>query len=456
MKKIRLIICVILLLAVVMSGCGSEKSTEDNKTTGTDNISVPEKTEDLNTGEKSENTPSSTPEAEETKLSFEEIEKLAEECSYHVHWYTTEGDYSAGTAFIMDSDRFGEKILVTAFHFLVPDEGEEDFKGKDLPDYVKGGVIKYAKSGANTPATLKNCIVVEDAAPVPAVNKDVAAFTLYNSDSLKTLPLSTHTVKTGDKIYLLANLWDTDDIHENCVYEGKVFSEDGGELIFTMDPKYGTSGASGGPIINEYGEVVAIHMASTQDNSYLFGHSSYSFAEQLNNGTISSVTYPENVSEYVIDDYVENTFDGDEEVEHIYHSNELIADTLFFKIEITGAEISENIGEVAAGEGKKFITVSMDIDTTGYDIEDFELSTDDFAMVWSDSYTLSYVGTEEDGVAGLYIPIKAESVNTAKMAFEIPKDPEYLILYFIDYYYDNDGVMHEVADHYFTIPVTGF
>ena len=89
-------------------------------------------------------------------------------------------------------------------------------------------------------------------------------------------------------------------------------------------------------------------------------------------------------------------------------------------------------------------------------IEDFELSTDDFAMVWSDSYTLSYVGTEEDGVAGLYIPIKAESVNTAKMAFEIPKDPEYLILYFIDYYYDNDGVMHEVADHYFTIPVTGF
>ena len=42
---------------------------------------------------------------DENKLSFSEIEKLAAENVYNVHWYTsTEGDFAAGTSFIMDSD----------------------------------------------------------------------------------------------------------------------------------------------------------------------------------------------------------------------------------------------------------------------------------------------------------------------------------------------------------------
>ena len=457
MKKINIIICFILA-AVLFTGCKSDAQTPAAE-------SPTEKVEDdaKNSTPGSEDAAltdidgSEIPEEEGTKLSFEEIEKLAEECVYHVHWYTsTEGDYSAGTAFIMDSGRFGEKLLVTAFHFLIPDGEEGSFKGKDLPEYVQGGVVSYAKGGANTGATLKNCIIIDDVEPVPATNKDVAAFTMYNADGLKTLPLSTHSVNNGDTLYLLANLWDTDEPHENCVYECKAYQETNGELIFTLDPKYGTTGASGGPIINEYGEVVAIHMASTRDNSYLFGHSADSFKKQIDAGRISDITYNENVAESVIENYIEDVSEQNEEVEHIYHESDLRAETLFFNIEITGTEITDSLSQNAAPDGRKYAVVSMDLNTEGFDQGDFYLSSSDFAMVWSDGYSMPYDGTETEGIEGEEILIRDNFVNSVKLAFEIPLDPEYLILYFIDYYYDSDDVLHEVSDHYFTIPVSGF
>ena len=51
--------------------------------------------------------------AEQKKeLSFTEIEQLAANGVFIVNWNTTEGEYSAGTSYVMDSEKHG-RLLVT-------------------------------------------------------------------------------------------------------------------------------------------------------------------------------------------------------------------------------------------------------------------------------------------------------------------------------------------------------
>ena len=430
----KLLTGLLITLSLIMSACSSSKQLPADEPKTTDAATTPiEVTQD------------------ENKLSFSDIEKLAAENVYNVHWYTsTEGDFSAGTSFIMDSDKFGGKILVTAFHYLVPDGEEGTFKGKDLPNFVQGGTITEAKSKATTGASLKNCIVIEDAAAVPQINKDVAAFTLYNSENLKTLPLSTHTLKMGDKLYLLASLWKGDNLNENCVYEGLAVLDVNGEMSFKLTKNYDTTGGSGGPIVNEYGEVVGIHMASTQDNSIMYAHSSESFLAQINAGTVSNVTYEEKP---------EVTQAADEDVPAYYHkSDDLSAETCFFNMKVTGVETVDKLGDAESHEGYKFAIVSMCIDTVGLNVGDFYLFSEDFCVFWDDDYSPAY-GYEEshvDGLAHDETLIQDNSINYLKYAFEVPESFESMILYFMDYYYDASDVFHEVAEHYFEIPLNGF
>ena len=436
------IICILLILALSLSACDIEKGTPisqvNNQGNGQDT--------DITLNPTATSTPTPNP---KKSLSFEEIEKLAEECAFHVHWYTKDGDFSAGTAFILDSASQNQKLLVTAFHFLVPDDGEETFKGTDLPGYVLGGEVSYAKTGKDTGIRLKNCLVIEDAAPVPDIEKDVAAFTLSNGgEGLKTLPITEDPVATGEKLYLLANLWDTDDVHENCVYECTAVLDNNGYITYKIDPKYGTTGASGGPVINRYGEVVGIHMAKGGDLHY--AHAARSFVKQIDAASISDITYPEDLSGYRSD-----VTDGDEP-EVLFHDSGKSADTTFFKISINGASYSDTLNDTPAPEGKKYLTLDVCLDTNGYGDEDTIIYFYDFTIIWKNGNATSlklYEGSD-NGESQI---IKANTENNIKVTFEIDENPESLTLFFVDYYVDDeDNSIHEVADHYFNVPVEGF
>ena len=191
-------------------------------------------------------------------------------------------------------------------------------------------------------------------------------------------------------------------------------------------------------------------MASTQDNSIMYAHSSESFLAQINAGTVSSVIYEEKP---------EVMQAADEDVPVYYHKpDDLSAETYFFNMNVTGVETADSIGDAEVHEGYKFAIVSMCIDTVGLNVGDFNLFSEDFCVFWDDDYSPAY-GYEETHMEGLAHDttlIADNSINYLKYAFEIPESFESMILYFMDYYYDASDVFHEVAEHYFEIPLNGF
>lgn len=396
----------LLLSGILLTGCSASQVTHQILQNG------------LNREQASDST-----EASGEKLTMAEIENLAANCIFNVEWYTEDDVFTSGTSFLMDSKVHGEKLLVSAFHYLVP-EDDSHFSGSDLPKYITGGVVYNACTFEETGATLKNCLIIEDAAPVPDIDKDVSAFTIQGNDDLKTLPLSTHKVKAGDTVYLLANLWDTDDVHENCVYEATVISDKGGILAYTLDEKYGTNGASGAPVINEYGEVVAIHIGS--NGSTRMAHSASSFLEQINNGKVSDITCSADLvssgstSSASTDDIPIYEFAVDETIE-----------TTFFYLKIDSVLFTPVLEGEAAPNGYQFAIIDVTMDSVSKDPVDMYAS--DFAVYWGNEYAEPL----ESGITSGQLPDEyvISDSTSGQLIFLIPDDAELIVFSYLDYYY---------------------
>lgn len=440
-RTTRVFYCILLIAAFMLTGCIKDQGTKTPS--GSPTPTAAESTSGSQTGDNDVTPTTAEPEPVNTKkLTLSEIEQLAEKCIFHVKWFSKNGSFNSGTTFIADSEKFNTKLLITAFHFLVPD-GEEDFTGDKLPDYLLGGALSYAKSGDTTGATIKNCVVINDAAPVPSIEKDVAAFTLNNGDALATLPLSTREVNTGDKIYLLANLWNTEDVHENCVYEGTAMLEQEGILMFKLNGDPGTAGASGAPIINEYGEVIAIHMAS--NGTTLYAHSTESFLNQINAGTVSTVTYPEDLSEYNTEP------EGTSWYMHPYNEE---AETDLFKMKIKDFAFSDENNGVKASEGMQFLTLNIDITPNGKYSPESHPKTFSFALIFGNGLFADATVDFTD-VGGENILDGETNTHSISLTFEVNKEPEYLYLYYMDYTTSVDAegktAYNYTSEHYFSL-----
>ena len=61
------------------------------------------------------------------------------------------------------------------------------------------------------------------------------------------------------------------------------------QLDMLSDTMRSTMGASGGPLVDKYGEVIGMHMAG--DGTYYYGHVTESFRKQIDDGYLSDITY---------------------------------------------------------------------------------------------------------------------------------------------------------------------
>lgn len=433
MKKIAAV--GILAASVALTGCSSliqqglEAANRQNQESD-ENVSAEGDFDSANT-------------STDTKLSFSEIEELAATCVYGVDWLTTDGSFAAGTSFIMDSETHGN-VIVSAFHYLWPDDASS-FSGEELASYVTGGSIYNSYDYEETGATLKNCIIIEDADISPNTSKDVSAFTIENGDDLNSLPLSTHEAKKGDTVYLLANLWDTDDIHENCVYEGSVISDKDGIFTYDLDSKYGTAGASGAPIVNEYGEVVAIHMGSS--GSMRIANSVTSFPDLVNEGTVSDITYSSDVLEST-DSSDEGDYEDDLPI-YTFERDETI-ETSFFDLKVNSVTVTDTLGSYTAYVGEQFIVVNVTMNSL--DSTPIDMYYSDFVLEWDTDYCYPL----ESGYTDNQLPDEylVTSDTTGDLVFAIPDNVSEVVFDYLDYYlYDGSDEIYYNAYYDIELPV---
>ncbi len=449
-KRKALALAGALIASVSLTGCGLLQQTQQimqNNTTQNSSTSIiggADGPTSIITGSDGSGSNSNTV-SDDTKLSFSEIEKLAETGIYTVQWETEDYSFGSGTAFVMDSAAHG-KVLVSAFHFLIPDD-DASFSGKDLPSYITGGSIYNAYNFDETGASLKNCVVIKDAATSPKTEKDVSAFTVYEDELLTSLPLSTHKPQPGDTVYLLANLMGNEDYHENCVYEGTVISDSNGIFTYNLDEKYSTAGGSGAPIVNEYGEVVAIHMGSK--GSIRIANSVTSFSGLVENGTVSDITYDKVESETVSNifgsdgtDYSDanGSTDLDDVPSHMLIIQETMS-TTFFDLSINSVSISTDLNGNTAPEGYQFATINVTLQAL--DSEPVDMYYSDFAVLFSDD---TYCEPLESGYTADQLPDEYTITNrptTGDLVFLVPLSEEGFLFDYVDYYtYEGDDEFH--------------
>ncbi len=200
---------------------------------------------------------------------------------FNVLWDTTEGSYSAGTSFLMQTDLAADPLLITAIHYF----GDEEYiSGSELVNYVNGGELyDIMKDGGTADGTISSVVPVEDAVAfgeVQTASKDLAAFTVGDASSMTALPVASEPCQPGDVIFLAAYLdRETSTYYDDNLYPCVVISDDGTDIYYLLSDEFSTAGASGGPLLNTKGEVVGTHMASNGSTRY--GHSIQSIYEQL-------------------------------------------------------------------------------------------------------------------------------------------------------------------------------
>ena len=216
---------------------------------------------------------------------------------------------------------------------------------------------------------------------------------------------------------------------------------DGGVLYYSLDGKPGTSGASGAPIVNEYGEVVAIHIGSSAF-SYV-AHTAESFLEQINKGTLSDVVYPE----YTYSD------DSTDDTEYYEYSREEQVSSLFFDIQVDAVTVSDTMQGESCLEGYQFVTLDVSLNASSDITEPVSMYYSDFILEWTESYSYPL----ETGLTDAQLPDEytiTQDTTTGQLVFVAPVEAENAYLSFIDYYSteDSDEVIYG-AYHSIMIPL---
>lgn len=223
------------------------------------------------------------------------FQKIKEKSVFDVNWDTSDGTYFAGNASCIQTEFRKEPILITAFH-LFPLKDREKFSADDMKEYVQGGTLydildcdingylqgrislEETYKEKELKASIKDTIILEN---IKKTENDLAAFTLNHAEDVNTFQLSKTVCKEGETVYLLGTPFQAEQAHEDYIYKGTVIEADEKEVVIYMDDTTLLYGCSGGPIVNESGEIVGILISLSEDGKFVYANGAIQIQKDL-------------------------------------------------------------------------------------------------------------------------------------------------------------------------------
>lgn len=215
-------------------------------------------------------------------LPLPDFEALEPNTVFDVDWKSAEGNFMAGTSFLVKTDLSDRSLLLTACHYFESDE--MDVNLRNLTGYISGGdLYDILGDGSTIAGTVTSVLPIPDARSVSvngSSDRDLAAF--YVDGAMGGIPFASEPCKMGDVIYMAAWLdHENSAYYDDCLYPCVVMRDDGKEIGYILSDEFSTQGASGAPLLNSRGELVGIHIGS--NGSIRYGNSAQSIREQLEN-----------------------------------------------------------------------------------------------------------------------------------------------------------------------------
>jgi S1-C subfamily serine protease len=183
----------------------------------------------------------------------------AESAVYRPIFTTKGGDQSAGTAFVAKFAAGGPSYLVTAHHLFGEDGGlEREYASSELPGFVsKVSATSIEKQPALTAGAAIEIKGAKKYGQHPFT--DMAVFPVTAPANAPALVFATTKPAEGAPVWLIAPA----DGSPTVRHAGKVVQADDEGIGFAFENgSIQLRGTSGGPIVNEAGNVVGIFAAS--------------------------------------------------------------------------------------------------------------------------------------------------------------------------------------------------
>lgn len=183
---------------------------------------------------------------------------------------TSVGNSDAGHAFLVEHG--GKKLLVSAHHVLGPPGGlKKHITWKD----VSTAVTKVTAKSPDGKVTLESTkpLTIDGAKPLEPKDPsaDLCAFEVADAGSAKPLKLAANAPKTGDFVWLLAEVIGPENRGKH-LHRGSVSAATPKELRYVFaDPNLKLQATSGAAVLNDKGEVVAVNLGGGKTVGLVFG-----------------------------------------------------------------------------------------------------------------------------------------------------------------------------------------
>lgn len=197
--------------------------------------------------------------------------KIANGSLFRPRFDTSVGMVDAGTAFATCIEGTSGVFVISALHLFGPSGGlEANVPSEELPTVWRGLKLEDCRTRNWFGAVGMRPVMLRDAKPFPEVSVfgDVAACVVTDDAGFNPFPLATRRPKVGDPVWMIARIQGTAEM----IHAAKVNAIDDGWLMYEFEqPDRELKSTIGAPIVDRWGEVVAVNSGGGESNPPLIG-----------------------------------------------------------------------------------------------------------------------------------------------------------------------------------------